>query len=227
VKLPRIRIRFGLRGLLICVSLCGIVAAIFAHEKRLADEQTEIVSHLQEIGFVVGYTPRAEWIFGSRLEPGVWRRWLGDDMFDRVTDLCERIFDYSSAGDVQLIQALPFLRKLPNEFTLYLVLRRITPDGVRSEADVRTIRSVEIAFSKADSGSLDAVHGLPALKGLGLTEATISDSAIDRLTKLHQLEFMLVSRTALSKARINRLLHEMPNCVIYAVDPPEPVSGVQ
>jgi len=200
---------------------------MFAHEKRLAHEQAELVSHLQEINYVVGYTPRAEWIFGSRLERGIWRRWLGDDMFDRVTVVCEIIFLSSSYREVPLIQAAPLLRRLPNEFTLYLTLSRMTPDDVRSLADVPTLRSVEIAFWNVDGGSLDAVRGLTALKRLDLTKAAISDSAIDRLTKLQQLEFMSVSRTALSKAGINRLRQAMPNCVIHAVDPSDPLSRVQ
>jgi hypothetical protein len=227
VKLPRIRIRFGIRSLLVFVSLIGVCAAMFAHERRLAHEQAELVSHLQEISYIVDYTPRAEWIFGSRLERGVWRRWLGDDMFDRVTVVCDVIFVSSQARDVPLAQAAALLRMLPNEFTLYLTLSRITPDDLRSLADVRTLRSVEIAFWNVDGGSLDAVRGFTALKRLDLTEAAISDSAIDRLTKLQQLEFMSVSRTALSKAGINRLRHAMPNCVIHVVDPPDPLSRIQ
>lgn len=224
MKLPNVKIQFRLRSLLQCVALLGVGLAIFAHEKRLADEQADIVEHLDQLGFGVTYRAHGESIFGTREDPGIWRRWLGDDMFDSVDAVEGRIvnFMWSAVDDDRLIESVPYLRKLPSGFTLSIFGSGISDAGVRSLTHIPHLDAIALSnFHNSVSGALDFLRTLPALKEIDVSDSSISDSAIDILASLQQLEVLDVRETALSADGIDRLRHMMPNCVIRGDDTPD------
>ena len=136
------RFRFGVRGLLIAVTVAGIGVSAFARIAARAKAEANLVAQLKQYGFLPWYEPRCAWLFGTRGQPGFWRRWLGDDISDTPQEIIGRacVFDFDDPLYDDLTSAIPLLRQLPERFTLTVSAGSVGPGDI---AELKRIPNLE------------------------------------------------------------------------------------
>jgi len=208
--------------LLIAVSLIGV---ILARWKGHADSQADAAAHLRDCGYLVVYHPWHPLLFGTAARPGVWRRWLGDKMFDEVRVVAGR---NDSTDDTLAEEDLPkaqqFLRRLPYKFCLVTSLASTHQVDLASLADIVNLESLclnAVGPPRRVGRSLQSLRShvvslqvLSGLRDLDVNNLGIGDSLIEDLSKLQQLASLNVRNTDLSLDGLIRLKRAMPNCKI-------------
>jgi hypothetical protein len=130
----RQRFRFGLRGLLVAVSLLGLALGLVAREHHRAEERTALVAELARAGvrplleeptgvalLVRKFLPRREaWV----------RDRIGKGWFSRPT-----VFACSRLGDEHVPYAIERLRRLGTVREIHFRGRRLTEQGVSELRD--------------------------------------------------------------------------------------------
>ncbi len=229
MKLPRIRIRFGLRSMLIAVPLVGIWLGLIAHLEWVAKVQADTVAQLQQHGCTVTYEPRNNSFVEMCSHVGFLSRCLGSDVLETVSRVScnanQHAWDRMVISDTELASVVQLLRKLPAKFSLAV--------GIDSETNlallhnIPNLRGLSISLLPPPGSShhmhwtlpgVTALRLLTGLKQLNLYGPEFSDAAIEQLATLRQLEAINLDNTFISKIGIDRLRRELPNCVFGGWD---------
>jgi hypothetical protein len=207
------------------VSLIGVCASIVARWKWHADSQADAAAHLRDCGYVVFYHPWHPLLFGTSDRPGIWRRWLGDKMFDEVRVVAgSNEFADNTLVVEDLPKAVQFLKVLPYSFYLDTSLASLHPAELDSLAGIANLESLHPNAIGPSAQSLQtcivSLKVLSGLRNLDLSDLKIGDSSIENLSKLQQLRSLNVRGTDLSSDGLIRLKRAMPNCKIEDNDTP-------
>ena len=113
--------------------------------------------------------------------------------------------------------------ELPNlqQLMLYGGYQRIGDSGLEMLRDNQTLRKLKLVNIDVTDAGLDVLPSLPMLTELELfresfREVTLTDSALEHLRKLHQLEELTISGGWMSNPAFKELRDALPNCEINA-----------
>ena len=111
--------------------------------------------------------------------------------------------------------------ELPNlqELMLYGGYRRIGDSGLELLRNHQTLRKLELVNIDVTDAGLDVLMSMPMLIELELyretrLDATLTDSAVEHLRKLHQLERLTIAGGWMSESALTELRESLPNCKI-------------
>ena len=113
--------------------------------------------------------------------------------------------------------------ELPNlqQLMLYGGYQRIGDSGLEMLRDNQTLRKLKLVNIDVTDAGHDVLPSLPMLTELELfresfREVTLTDSALEHLLKLHQLEELTISGGWMSNPAFEELRDALPNCEINA-----------
>ncbi len=131
---------------MIAVTMAAIGAAVFARIAARTKAEAILVAQLKQHGFLAWPEPRCAWLFGTRGQPGFWRRWLGDDIFDTPREIIGRacVFDFNDPLEDDLTSAIPLLRQLPERLTLTVCAGSIAPGDIAALKEIPNLESCSI-----------------------------------------------------------------------------------
>lgn len=118
-------------------------------------------------------------------------------------------------------EGLRHVAELPNlqELMLYGGYRRIGDSGLELLRNHQTLRKLELVNIDVTDAGLDVLMSMPMLIELELyretrLDATLTDSAVEHLRKLHQLERLTIAGGWMSESALAKLRDALPNCKI-------------
>jgi len=110
--------------------------------------------------------------------------------------------------------------ELPNLQELMLYgFQRVDDSGFELLRNHQTLRKLELINVVITDDALDVLPSLPMLTELELfresrLDATLTDSAVEHLRKLHELERLTIAGGWMSESALTELREELPNCKI-------------
>src|SRR5262245_52359457 len=115
----RRRFSFGLRSLLVFVTLVAVVVAWIGHERRQSRHELAIVEMLEANGasFTFAGPFDAQWPYSSPDGQSWWRRWLNDAVGPRVEMLSLKETDVADLSPVAGLRSLKYLYLDDTEIT--------------------------------------------------------------------------------------------------------------
>lgn len=205
----RRRLQFGLRTLLVLVTVFGVWFGIYMHRVR---RQKDAVQAIREFGGWVCYdfqeTSRAgSSFFDAKAEPSV-PKWLlshlGEDFFFNVVacnfDPGDNIAPNARRAPLYVLEAFPALREL------YLKDGQATDDGLRI---IGTLKHLRILYLWACPDVTDAgiIHlaNLSDLEKIAITNSRIGDDSLGLLGSRPKMQAMLLQFNQFSDNGLARL----------------------
>jgi hypothetical protein len=233
----RFRFQFGLRSLLLFVTLCSIACSVLAVTLQKAREQRRAAEEvLRRGGFVYcDYLVKAGGAADATPPAPAWlRAILGDDLFINVTQVGLNNQNFTD-DDISLIAAFPHVdslslmnsritdagfAKLPvcSELTFLAIGDTgITDRSMASVASLKKLQTLDIRGIPITDDDLELVDGLDDLKELILQRTRVTFAGIERhIGKLRSLEYLWIGGTLLTASDVTMLKRELPNCTINA-----------
>jgi hypothetical protein len=187
----RQRMQFGLRTLLVFVTLCALVSSWVAVRIQQARRQAAAIAAMRE-GNVFGHVDYDV----VRLEPSWLRCLFGDDFFSNVISI-ERDRD-SAQSDQTTDILLDNLKDLPLLQNLGLNSASITDAKLERIEKLSQLRTLDLRCTRVTDAGLEHLRGLTQLQGLCLDKTKITYAGLRWLEGLSQLEELNLNYTRVS-----------------------------
>jgi Leucine rich repeat len=195
--------QFGLRTLLIFVTLAGCGFGWLGFKVRAAREQAAAVAAIQKLRGDVhfDYEFGPHWtILRNAKPPGpTWlRALLGDDCF---RDVVLVTLDYAQVSDADMKPFMAFT-KITN---LDLTGSSVTNWGLEKLAGLMRLKRLTLEGTVITDAGLEHIKGLTELSELDLNKTLITDGGMEHLKGLTQLEWLNLDNTRVSSAGLECL----------------------
>jgi Leucine-rich repeat (LRR) protein len=232
--------QFGLRALLIFVTVAGCSIGWLGIKVQEARRQEAAVAAIQQLSAMVIY----DYQYGHDLHdksdiatpPGpLWLHdLLGDDFFRNVyeVDLGNTLGGQITDDNLKPLRGLRRLKKLDlyrapvtdaglehlagldQLETLSLSYSRITDAGLRHLEGLAQLKQLELHNTQVTDTGLESLRGLTNLEELGLGETKITDIGLEYLQGLTQLKKLHLAYTQVTDAGVAKLQAALPHCQI-------------
>lgn len=186
------RFRLSLRALMVAVVAAALLAGwaantIHAQRRAIAAVRaaggTILFDYQREVVGLVRGRP------AFRTEPSAptWlRRWLGDELFQRVEGVSFDRLTAPTAADLAVVATFDRLQT----FTLFDSTQ--VGDGFRHLRSLNRLRDVLVFGPRVNDAVLSDLAGKPSLRSLNIYQATATDAGVARLATLPDLERLQV-----------------------------------
>jgi hypothetical protein len=220
------RYQFGLRTLLVCVTLCAFACSWLAVKMRQAQQQRKVAAAIEALDGAVSWTKESG--------PAWLRNLLGDHFFARVYIVsldCTQVTD-AELEDLKELNELKRLTMMQTQITddglahlrclnqlqqLYLDHTRITDAGLENLKGLNQLQELHLSGNTeiTDAG-IENLKGLNHLKILSLASTQVMDAGLDNLKALSQLQELDLGGTrGVTDEGVKRLQQALPNCKVY------------
>ena len=89
------------------------------------------------------------------------------------------------------------------------------PEGKLTEADLESVRSLDLSDTKITDAGLKELAKLQELRKLFLSNTKITDEGLKEMAKLQKLKFLHLIETKITDADVTKLKKALPNCNIF------------
>ena len=228
--------QFGLRTLLIGVTLAGCGFGWLGIKVQNSRQQAAVVAAIRKLGgdVLYDYQLNSDGVLDRAATPPgpAWlRAVIGDEFFMDVREV-----DLASTPTTDA--DLPLLARFPALEQLWLDGTRISGTGLKDLKGLTKLTSLSLTgASISDAGlaeltantqletlslngtkvtdrGLEHLKRLPHLKALGLNDTQISDVGLEHLESLPQLESLVLGNTKVTEQGVKNLQQALPNCKI-------------
>ena len=183
--------QFGLRTLLIAVTLAGCGLGWLGWKVREARQQAAIVAAIKTLGCDVRYDYEVD---ATRSQPGpAWlHSLLGDDFFRNVAGIY--YLTASKRGrpvadaDMELFRGLTQLKELCLDGT------QVTDAGVARLDGLPRLESLDLRETQVTDAGLEHLKEFPRLKYLYVDGEQITDAGMQRLRRVHTTRGVVARR---------------------------------
>lgn len=196
--------RFGMRTLLIIMSLCCVAMGAWTIYVQPFRAQA---ASLAKVGDLGGSTS------GVAASGPVWHRWLIEAMVGKEQFVHVERADLRncrvSAADVPLLAGLKFLK------TLHLDRAEVTDENIAALTRMTNLRELSLTYTRISDEGLAQIARLPNLRTLHLTGVPISDASLKPLAAAAELRELYVRWTRITADGANKLQKALPNCMVH------------
>jgi hypothetical protein len=203
--------QFGLRTLLIVVTVVAVPSAWLGHKIEQKRRQRDAIEDIRRIGGRVEFGYQLDFdgvpLANDRQPPGaLWlRKLLGDDFFADAKSV-----DLSGTevrdDDLQDLDELPDLEFLGLNGT------RITDGGLVHVGELRRLRMLGLTSSAISDAGLSHLRGLTRIEMLFIAYNPISDAGIEKLTCHKALGWLSVGDTEVTDEGVRQFKRAVPGC---------------